>query len=140
MRSGRLARVLAVFEAGRGGEAVVLEASELVGAGAELWVVTLAPQARPYRCCGGGGAGPYNCAVRGQADEELSQARSLLGSAGARATFTTLVGIPQPPLAAWVTEHVFDIVLVPRHRLARGGSRLARDLRRTTGAEARAIG
>ncbi|HKH87480.1 MAG TPA: hypothetical protein VKA05_01600, partial [Acidimicrobiales bacterium] len=56
-------RVLVVFERGAGGMAALREAAELAEAGAEVSVVTLAPQAKPLRCCGGGGAGPYNHAV-----------------------------------------------------------------------------
>ena len=77
-------------------QAALREGAELAAAGAELSVVTLAPQAKPFKCCGGGGPGPYNCAVRDQAQEELRQAQSLLGSLARRATFTVLAGIPRP--------------------------------------------
>ncbi len=132
-------RVLVVFEAGHGGAAALLEAAELAGAGAELSVVTLAPQAKPFKCCGGGGPGPYNCAVRDEAEDELRQARHLLGSLAARSTFTTLVGTPAPPLAAWSAERGFDVILLPAGRLARGGGRRARELRRATSAEVRLV-
>ncbi len=131
--------VLVVFEAGRAGEAAIQAASVLADAGADLWVVTLAPQARPYKCCGGGGAGPYNCAMRGEAEDDLRQARNLLGSAAASARFTTLTGTPQPPLAAWATDHAFDLILLPAHRLSRDGGGLARELRRATTAEVRPV-
>src|ERR1700694_1252371 len=78
--AGRPARVLVVFEPGRSGAAALREAAELAEAGSELSVVTLAPQARPLRCCGGDGAGPYNHAVREEAQTELHEARGLLGS------------------------------------------------------------
>ena len=134
------ARVLVVFESTRGGTAALRAGAELAGAGSELSVVTLAPQAKPLRCCGGGGgAGPYNCAVRAQADEELNEARKLLESEVNRSTFTVLVGHPDPPLAAWVSEHEFDIVLLGSRRLTRGGGRLARVLRRETAAEVRLV-
>ncbi len=132
---GPNARVLVVFQRGRGGAAALREAGELAAAGAELTVVTLAPQAKPLKCCGGGGAGPYNCAVREEAHDELREARSLLGSLAARTTFTTLFGIPAPPLAQWSAEHAFDVILLPAQRLARGGGALARELRRGTRAE-----
>jgi hypothetical protein len=137
--AGRPARVLVVFEPGRSGAAALREAAELAEAGSELSVVTLAPQARPLRCCGGGGAGPYNCAVRGEAETELRQAREDLGSARGRATFTVLVGCPEPPLTAWVAEHAFNLVLLPLHRLTLGGNRLARSLRRATEADVRLV-
>lgn len=133
------ARVLVVFEAGRGGAAALREAAELAAGGAELSVVTLAPQATPLKCCGGGGPGPYNCAVRDQAEEELRQARSLLGSLGERATFTLLVGTPEPPLAEWSANRAFDVILVPARRLARGGGRQARELRRASPAQVRLV-
>src|ERR1700681_1557165 len=103
-------RVLVVFEPGRTGTAALREAAELAEAGSELSVVTLAPQARPLRWCGGGGGGADHCAVRDEAQMELRQARGLLGSAARRATFTTLRGCPEPPLAAWVAEHAFDLI------------------------------
>jgi hypothetical protein len=136
---GPAARVLVVFESGRTGAAALREAAELAEAGRELSVVTLAPQARPSRCCGGGGAGPYNCAVREEAEMELRQARDILGSTGSRATFTTLVGHPDPPLGPWAAEHAFDLILLPAHPLTRGGSRLAGGLRRATAAEVRLV-
>jgi hypothetical protein len=136
---GHNTRVLVVFEGGRSGVAALREAAELAAAGAELAVVTLAPQATPFRCCGGGGPGPYNCAVRDEADAELRQARLLLGSVAGRTTFTKLVGTPAPPLAEWSTEQAFDLVLLPAHRLARGGGRLARELRRQTPAAVRLV-
>jgi len=131
-------RVLVVFEQGRAGAAALREAAELAVSGAELHVVTLAPQARPSRCCGPG-PGPYNCAVREGAEEELHDARENLGSTAQRATFTTLVGCPDPPLAAWAAEHAFDLILLPAHRLTRGGNRLANSLRRATAADVRLV-
>jgi nucleotide-binding universal stress UspA family protein len=133
------ARVLVVFDSTRAGAAALRAGAELAGAGSELSVVTLAPQAKPLRCCGGGGAGPYNCAVRAQADEDLKEARKLLESELKRSAFTVLVGHPDPPLAAWVSEHGFDVVLLPSRRLTRSGGRLARDLRRETAAEVRLV-
>jgi len=135
----RPTRVLVVFEPGRTGMTALREAAELAEAGSELSVVTLAPQARPLRCCGGGGAGPYNCAVRGEAETELQQARQDLGTAAGRASFTVLAGCPEPPLAAWVAEHAFDLILLPHHRLTFGGNRLAKGLRRSTEAEVRLV-
>jgi hypothetical protein len=115
------------------------EAAELAGAGAELSVVTLAPQAKPFKCCGGGGPGPYNCAVRDQAQDELRQARSLLGSLAERATFTLLVGTPVPPLAEWSAMRAFDVILLPARRFAWGGGRQARELRRASPAKVRLV-
>ncbi len=132
-------RVLVVFEPCRTGTAALREGAQLANAGSELWVVTLAPQARPLRCCGGGGAGPYNCAVRGAAETELREARRHLGSVAARATFTVLVGSPDPPLAAWVHEQAVDLILLPSRRLTLHGGPLARGLRRETDAEVRLI-
>jgi Universal stress protein family len=132
-------RVLVVFESGRCGEAALREAAERAAAGADLSVVTLAPQAKPLKCCGGGGPGPYNCAVREEAHDELRQARSLLGSVAGRASFTALVGCPEPPLAEWAAERSFELILLPAHRLAPRGGRLARRLRRATAAEVRLV-
>lgn len=136
---GAARRVLAVFEPGHSGEATLREAAELAEAGCELSVVTLAPQARPSRCCGKGGTGPYNIAVREEAEIELRQARGILGDTARRASFRVLVGCPGPPLAAWAQEHAFDLVLLPSHPLTRGGNRNARAMRRSISAEVRLV-
>jgi hypothetical protein len=128
-----------VYREGRAGEAALREGAELAAAGAELEVVTLAPQAKPLKCCKGGGAGPYNCAIRAQADDELSQARELLGSLAAGTSFTRLTGTPEPPLAAWTSARAFDVVIIQRDRFARGGGRLARKLRAAGTAEIRLV-
>ena len=132
-------RVLVVFDASRAGTAALREAIDWAGVEAELSVVTLVPQAKPLKCCGGGGAGPYNCAVRDEAEDQLDRARGLLGSSATRATFTKLVGSPTPPLAEWSAEGGFDVIFLPAPRLARGGGRLARELRRATAAEVRLV-
>jgi hypothetical protein len=132
-------RVLAVFEPGHTGEAALLEAAELAEAGSELSVVTLAPQARPSRCCGKGGTGPYNIAVREEAEVELRQAGEILGATASRASFTVLVGHPAPPLASWAQKAAFDLILLPTHRFTRGGNRYARAMRRATSAEVRLV-
>lgn len=139
-RPGVVQRVLVVFCEGRPGEAALREGAELVAAGAELTVVTLAPQAKPLKCCKGGGAGPYNCAIRDQADDELAQARTLLGTLAARTSFSKLTGTPWPPLAEWTAARSFDVVIVPRQRFARAGGRLARELRTACQAEIRLAG
>jgi len=132
-------RVLAVFEPGHAGEAALREAAELADAGSKLSVVTLAPQARPSRCCGKGGTGPYNIAVREEAELELRQAREILGATARRASFTVLVGHPNPPLASWAQEDAFDLILLPAHPFTRGGNRYARAMRRATSAEVRLV-
>lgn len=132
-------RVLAVFEPGRSGEATLREAAELAEAGCELSVVTLAPQARRSRCCGKGGTGPYNIAVRDEAEIELREAREILGATARQASFTVLVGCPDPRLTAWALERGFDLILLPSHPFTRGGNRHARALRRANSAEVRTI-
>jgi hypothetical protein len=135
----RCRRVLVVYEEGRAGAAALREAAELAASGAELVVVTLAPQAKPLRCCKGNGAGPYNCAVRDAAAEELLQARTLLGSLATRASYTTLRGTPEPPLARWSAGQSFDTIIVRGSRFSRGGGRRARDLRRASDADVRVV-
>jgi len=137
---GRADRVLAVYCEGRRGDAVLREAARLAAGGAELAVVTLAPQAKPLRCCKGGGAGPYNCAVKDAADDELRVARERLGRLAARASFTKLVGTPWPPLAEWSADQCFDVAIVPRERFAHGGGKIARELRGATTADVRLAG
>jgi hypothetical protein len=132
-------RVLAIYEAGRRGGRVLVEAGELVASGADLVVMTLAPQADPLKCCGGGSAGLYNCAVRAAAAEELREARAMLGSLARRATYTTFVGTTRPSLVEWTAGAQFDVVLVAGERFARRGGRLARALRAATDADVRVI-
>jgi hypothetical protein len=132
-------RVLAVFEPGHAGEATLREAAELAESGSELSVVTLAPQARPCGCCCKGGTGPYNIAVRDEAEIELRQARAFLGSTARRARFAVLVGQPNPPLAVWAAARAFDLILLPSRRFTRGGNPFARALRRSTSAEVRLL-
>lgn len=138
--SGGAGRVAVVFERGNAGAAALREAAELASAGRELSVVTLAPQARPPRWGRAGGEGPYNVAVKQEAQLELREARDILGSVASRATFDVLTGCPQPPLASWVVRHGFGLVLLPRQRLTVGGNPFARRLRKETSAEVRLVG
>jgi hypothetical protein len=132
--------VLAVFAPGDSGEATLRQAAELAEAGSELSVLTLAPQARTSRCCGKGGTGPYNIAVREEAEMELGQARAILGAVAEHTTFSVLVGNPDPPVARWAQEHGFDLVLLPAHRFPRRGNRYARGVGRASSAEVRVVG
>jgi hypothetical protein len=77
--------------------------------------------------------------VAEEARLELLEARDILGSVAGRATFDVLAGCPQPPLASWVAQHEFRLVLLPHHRLTPGGNFFAKSLRRQTSAEARLI-
>lgn len=137
--AGPCPRALVVFEPCATGRAALREAAELANAGSELWVVTLAPQARPLLCGRAGGEGPYNIAVREEAELELREARRGLGSVAVKARFTVLAGCPEPPLAAWAAARAFGVILLPFHRLTPGGSRLARRLRHGTCAEVRLV-
>jgi Universal stress protein family len=136
---GAPGRVAVVFERSEAGTAALREAAELANAGRELSVVTLAPQARPARWGRAGGEGPYNIAVREEAELELQEARDILGSVAGRATFKLLAGCPQPPLASWVAQHGFGLVLLPHRRLTPGGNPFARSLRKNTSAEVRLV-
>ncbi len=128
-----------MFERSSAGTAALREAAELANAGRELSVVTLAPQARPARWGRAGGEGPYNVAVREEAQLDLREAREILGSTAPRATFDVLAGCPQPALASWVARHGFGVVLLPHHRLTPGGHLFAKSLRKETSAEVRLI-
>jgi hypothetical protein len=132
-------RVAVVFERGDAGKAALREAAELANAGRELSVVTLAPQARPPSWGRAGGTGPYNLAVMEEAELELQEARALLGSVASRATFKVLAGCPQPPLASWVAQEGFGLVLLPHRRFTPGGNPFARSLRKGTSAEVRLV-
>ena len=132
-------RVAVVFERSDSGTAALREAAELANAGRELSVVTLAPQARAARWGRAGGEGPYNVAVREEAELELQEAREILGSVAGRSTFEVLTGCPQPPLASWVTREGFGLVLLPHRRLTPGGNPFARILPKKTSAEVRLV-
>jgi hypothetical protein len=136
----RAPRAGVVFERGSAGEAVLREAGELAGAGYELVVVTLAPQARAPMWGRASGTGPYNVAIREEAALELREARDILGSLAGRATFEVLAGCPAPPLAEWTVQQRIAVVLLPRHRLTPGGHIYARSLRKNTSAEVRLVG
>jgi hypothetical protein len=77
--------------------------------------------------------------MRVVAEDERQQARALLGSLAVRSTFVTLMGTPEPPLSEWVATRSFDLLIVPRERLARGGGRVARELRTGTAAEVQLV-
>jgi hypothetical protein len=128
-----------IFERGSAGMSALREAAELANAGCELSVVTLAPQARPPSWGRAGGTGPYNVAVAEEAELELQEARDILGSVASRATFAVLAGCPQPPLASWVAQHEFGLVLLPYQRLTLGGNPFARRLRNETAAEVQLV-
>ncbi len=132
-------RVTVVFERSDAGTAALREGAELANAGRELSVVTLAPQARSPLWGRAGGTGPYNVAMKEEAQLELQEARDILGSVASRATFNVLAGCPQPPLASWVAEHGVGLVLLPHHRLTPGGNPFARSLRKETSAEVRLV-
>jgi hypothetical protein len=133
-------RVVVVYEPGRTGSAALDLAARLVGDGSGLTVVGVAPHDARI-CCGAGSAIDYNAAVREAADDELRQARELLGHAGNRASFKLLVPGTDPPLAAWIDAAGFDVVLLPaRRRLLRDARHPAADqLRKSTSAEVRVV-
>jgi hypothetical protein len=136
----RPARVLVLVESSRSGVAALREAAGLGDAGSELTVVSLAPQAVPAPCCRRGpGVEVVNCVVREEAEQELREAREILGDAAERATFRTLVGTRDPPLAAWAAAQSFDLIVLPARRLSFGGHPFARRLRRATTAELRLV-
>ncbi len=137
--AGPPGRVLVVFDRTQAGEAALREGAELANAGRLLAVVTLAPQPRPSKWARGGGTGPFNIAVRQEAELELAEARRILGSVAGRASFEVLAGTPQPHLAEWVARHGFELVLLPRRRFTPGGHLFARSLRKETSAEIRLV-
>jgi len=119
----RPARVLVLVESSRSGVAALREAAGLGDAGSELTVVSLAPQAVPAPCCRRGpGVEVVNCVVREEAEQELREAREILGDA-----------------AAWAAAQSFDLIVLPARRLSFGGHPFARRLRRATTAELRLV-
>jgi len=134
--------MLVVFEEGSAGRATLQTALELAAVDdAQLSVLTLSWEVEHLHCCRCvGPTNAFNHAVREKAADELREARALVAMAGARATFATVRGTPDPALGAFIAEHEFELVLVPRQRRGRRGGRLARELRRMTAAEVRTVG
>jgi hypothetical protein len=132
------ANVLVVFESSPGGRAALREAAELGGDDTHLTVVTLAPQSVASRCCARGpSVEVVNCVVRDEAEDDLREAREILGDAAGGATFKGLVARRDPPIARWAVANSFDLIVLPSRRLSTSGHPLARELRRATTAEVR---
>jgi hypothetical protein len=135
-----LQRILLVYATGERGERTLARAAEMVReSGAELTVVSLAPQdTSAARCVVGTPA--YNEAVRDEAAGELEHAQGCLGPLSPQARFKLLVGGRDRPLAAWAAQEAFDVILLPGRQgfLGRGTRQLARRLRRATRADVRA--
>jgi len=139
--SAQPGRVLVLFESTRSGVAALREAAQAGDSGTELAVVTLAPQSLPARCCARGpSVEVVNCVVRDAAEDDLREARRILGDTAEHATFTSLVGTRDPSLADWAATKAFDLIVLPSRRLSIGGHPLARRLRRATGVEVRLVG
>jgi hypothetical protein len=117
--------VLALYEPGRRGCAAVDLAVGLVATDpGRLTVVSVVPQdtaARCGRCCGSDPKA-FNRAVAEAAAEDLAAARSRLGQTADQVTFTMLVEGIDLPLAGWVAEQQFELVLVPARRRLFGGA------------------
>jgi len=138
--SGPPARVLVLFESTPSGVAALREAAELTDTDTHLAVVTLAPQSVPARCCARGpSVEVVNCVIRDAAEDDLCEAREILADIAERATFKSLIGTRDPPLAKWAAANAFDLIVLPSRRLSIGGHPLARKLRRTTTAEIRLV-
>lgn len=136
-----LTSVLVLFESTPSGVAALQEAAELADEGTDLSVVTLAPQSVDSRCCARGpSVEVVNCVVRDAAEDDLREARQILGDTRTRTTFTSLVGNREPPLTKWAAANAFDLIVLPARRFSVGGHPLARKLRRATTAEVRLIG
>ncbi|HEV2980496.1 MAG TPA: hypothetical protein VGX51_03615 [Solirubrobacteraceae bacterium] len=135
---GERPKVLVLYESCPSGRRALAAGLELTDADGRLTVVTLAPQA-DAGCCSRGGTGEYNCAVREEAVLELREARGLAGAGAHRSSFRSLIEYRDPPLARWAAQRSFDVVLLARHRLTRGGHSSARKLRRATAGEVRVI-
>jgi hypothetical protein len=139
--TSRPPRVLVVFESSPGGRAALREAAQVGGGETHLTVVALAPQSVASRCCARGpSVEVVNCVVREEAEDDLLEAREILGDAADRATFKALVGKRDPPIGKWAVANSFDLIVLPSRRLSIGGHPLARALRRTTTAEVRLAG
>jgi nucleotide-binding universal stress UspA family protein len=134
-------RVLAVFEPGRGGAAVIERARELVERqGATLTVISVAPQGVSGARCGNS-ALDYNLALQDSVAEDLDQARAWLGEFGTRTSYELLIERVSPSLDEFAASGSFDLVLLPARRrpLRKPGHPAAKRLQLTTGAEIQVI-
>jgi hypothetical protein len=139
--AGAPARILVLVEPSRNSVGALREAAACCGADTRMTVVSLAPQDVRAACCARGpGVEVVNCVVRDAAEDDLREAREIVGDRDGRTTFTSLVGRRDPPLELWAAAQDFDLIVLPARRLAFGGHPFARRLRRATRAEVRLVG
>lgn len=116
-------RILVVSEQGRSGAAALARAAEYAAAvPAQVTVVAVTPQAASScRSCGGVSPTAYNRAVREDVAQDLHAATTRLGFALENVSVKLLIEGTDPPLASWIAQGGFDVVVLP----ARGfGARL----------------
>jgi len=132
--------VLVVYQRGRGGTAALAEgarsAQDRVVA---LTVLALAPQDTDPAVCGVY-TEAFNEGVRAEALGELTEARRLLGPAGAGARYVLLLDGRDPPLESWAAAERFGLLLLARRGpFGLRSRRRAARLRERTGAEVRLL-
>ena len=136
-------RVAVLLEPGRRGAAALAQAAALGATrDAEVTVVAIAPRANTVcRSCGGVSTAAYNCAVRDDVADELQKAIMSSGAVAQRIEGRLLVEGTDPPLARWIAQGAFDLVLLPSRwgipRLRRHPA--ARELRTRSSATIRVV-
>lgn len=117
-RERRYNSIVVVSEPGRSGAAALRQATNLAATSScELTVVATAPQTTTScRHCGGVSPHVYNQAVRDDIAEDLHRATMTAGLDTHHINVKLLIEGTDPPLADWIAQKQFDLVLLPARR------------------------
>jgi hypothetical protein len=132
-------RIVVVSEPGRNGAAALARARALAAASSsQLTVVATAPQTTTHcRSCGGVSPRAYNRAICDEVAQDLREVTTQLGIDPRDMDVKLLIEGTDPPLAQWIAEGRFDLVVLPARRsgLHFRSHPTAGQLRRLSGAE-----
>lgn len=111
-------RIVVVSEPGRNGAAALARAAALAASSAsEVTVVATAPQTTTScRNCGGVSPDAYNRAIREDVAQDLRHATAQLNLDARAVIVKLLIEGTDPPLANWIAQERFDLVLLPARR------------------------
>lgn len=111
-------RIAVVSQPGRNGAAALARAAELAAAAsAQVTVVATAPQSTTScRNCGGVSPNAYNRAVRDDVAQGLHHTTTLLNLDPNNIEVKLLIEGTDPPLADWIAQCGFDLLLLPARR------------------------
>jgi hypothetical protein len=136
-------RIVVISEPGRNGDAALAQATALATTlRSELTIVATAPQTATHcRSCGGVSPQAYNRAVCDEVAQSLHQATVRVDLRPDEVEVKLLIEGSDPPLAEWVAQGRFDLVLLPARRsgLHFRTHPTARPLRRMTAADVHVV-